>query len=78
MKWLSRKLILGTVGLGLYSGLPILFKRFGVEEMVTLASLGGITVIVGYYFKVNIDAKKTVITTMPVGDIYVEPDTPSE
>ena len=78
MKWLSRKLILAVVGLGIYSGLPILFKHFGVSDVVTLASLGGVTLIVGYYFKVNVDQKKTVITTMPVGDIYVEPDTPSE
>ena len=73
MKWLSRKLILGVVGLGLYSGLPILFKHFGVDDMVTLASLGGVTLIIGYYFKVNVDSK-TVMTTLPVGNIYVEPD----
>ena len=65
MKWLSRKLILGSVGLGLYSGIPVLFKQFGVSDTVTLAALAGITLIIGYYFKVNVDTKSLLpkITT---------------
>lgn len=77
MKWLSRKLVLSVAGLSIYSGLPVLFKHFGVNDTVTLAALGGVTLIIGYYFKVNVDAKKVVMTTMPVGDIYVEPDASS-
>ena len=70
MKWISRKLFLSVIGLVLYSGLPVLFKHFAVTDGVTLASLGGITLIVGYYFKVNVDAKK--IEMFPLQEVEVE------
>jgi hypothetical protein len=57
MKWLSRKLALAGVGLALYSIIPVAFKHFEVSDTITLASLGGITLITGYYFKVNKDLK---------------------
>lgn len=57
MKWLSRKFFMALLGLGIYFLIPIIFKSFVVADTVTLASLGGVTIIIGYYFKVNKDTK---------------------
>lgn len=55
--FLSRKVYFGTLGFVAFGYLPVWFKKHDIGEMVTLASIGGITLIVGYYFKVNVDAK---------------------
>lgn len=57
MKWLSRKFCLAIIGMGLYSGLPVLYKNAGVSDPVSLAGLAGLTLIIGYYFKLNVTAK---------------------
>lgn len=60
-KWLSRKFFVVQQGFVLSAGVPVIFKYFGVSEQVTLASLALITLIAGYYFKVNKDLKKTEV-----------------
>lgn len=57
MKWLSRKFFVVQQGLSLFAGVPILFKYFQVSDQVTLASLAGLTLVIGYYFKINKDTK---------------------
>ena len=49
---------MANVGLFLYTMIPTTFKSAGVSDSVTLAALGGVTIIIGYYFKVNIDSKE--------------------
>lgn len=62
-KWLSRKFFVVQQGFLLSAGVPVAFKHFGVSEQVTLASLALITLIAGYYFKVNKDLK---VSEVPV------------
>lgn len=59
MKWLSRKFCLALVGLLYYGTVPMAFKYLEISDPVTLASIGGATIIIGYYFKVNKDSKIT-------------------
>lgn len=56
-KWLSRKFFVVQQGFTLFAGVPVLFKHFGVSDSVTLAAMGGLTLIAGVYFKVNKDLK---------------------
>ena len=74
MKWLSRKFVLVAIAHLYFGGIPVLFYKIGISNDVTLLSLGTVAAIVMWYLKVNVDAKKTFMTTMPVGNIYVEPD----
>jgi hypothetical protein len=43
--------------LAAYAYLPAWFKARESSDNVTMASLAGITLIIGYYFKVNVDSK---------------------
>ena len=61
MKWVSRKLVMANIGLFLYTFIPTTFKNSNVSDTVTLAALGGVTIIIGYYFKVNKDSKTTEV-----------------
>ena len=67
MKWLSRKFFVVQQGFSLFAGVPVLFKHFGVSDQVTLASLAGLTLIAGYYFKVNKDMKLTEVVSVDNG-----------
>lgn len=55
--FISRKVYFGSLGVYAFAWLPVWFKNHGVDDTVSLASIGGITIIIGYYFKVNVDAK---------------------
>lgn len=59
-KWLSRKFCLALLGLAYYGLVPVCFKSLAISDTVTLASLAGATLIIGYYFKVNKDTKLVV------------------
>lgn len=56
-KWLSRKFFIVQQGLVSAVGVPVVFKYFEIGESVTLAALGLVTLILGYYLKVNKDLK---------------------
>lgn len=60
-KWLSRKFFVVQQGMGLFTLIPVIFKHFGISDPVTLASLAGLTLMAGYYFKMNKDSKPDVI-----------------
>jgi hypothetical protein len=55
--FLSRKVYFGTIGILGYAYIPVWFKNHGVADTTTLASLGGLTIIITYYFKVNSSLK---------------------
>lgn len=59
-KWFSRKFSLALLGIALYSNLPIVFRKMDISDAVTIASLSGITAILMYYFKKNVDDKPKV------------------
>jgi hypothetical protein len=55
--FLSRKVYFGSIGLLGYAYIPVWFKKHEISDNLTMASLAGLTIIVGYYFKVNVSAK---------------------
>lgn len=58
-KFLSRKVLFSLIGIISNIGLPILFKKFELSEVVILTALGTISALVGVYAYSNIkDAKE--------------------